>query len=162
MAESRQDRWNDPIEDMRDRIRARERLFRNIQISPTGCWLWERTRGLAGYGWMYWRDKMRPAHRVAYMLFIGKIPEGYEIDHRCRERGCVNPDHLEAVTRSENVRRGMGPAITAYRSATRQYCHRGHLLDEANTYRTSRNGRWCRECRREAGRRHNKKRRGTK
>jgi hypothetical protein len=78
----------------------------------TGCWLWTASLNNGGYGKLsvsrsYWVE----AHRVAYELYKGPIPGGKCIDHLCRVRSCVNPDHLEAVTLSENIRRGKGPAI---------------------------------------------------
>lgn len=91
---------------------------------------------------------MLSAHRVAYELTRGPIPAGMEIDHLCRVRSCVNPDHLEAVTRGENLRRGRG------KTGAQTHCKRGHELTPENTYRyVNRRGyvcRHCRQCRRAA------------
>jgi hypothetical protein len=73
---------------------------------PSGCIDWVGARSRGGYGHLKVAGKTLKAHRVAYELFVGPIPEGMEIDHRCRNKYCVNTAHLEAVTRSENVRRG--------------------------------------------------------
>ncbi len=72
------------------------------------CWEWLGRRMKNGYGYCH-RRRMREslAHRVSYRLFVGEIPERFTIDHLCRNRGCVNPEHLEAVPFVENV--GLGP-----------------------------------------------------
>src|SRR5688572_16860021 len=71
-----------------------------------GCWLWTASRILSGYGQVRFEGKNQRAHRVAYALVKGPIPEGLVLDHLCRVKHCVNPDHLEAVTQAENLRRG--------------------------------------------------------
>lgn len=71
------------------------------------CWLWTGTIALNGYGLIYRQGgPLVGAHRLAYEVHVGPIPKGYELDHLCRVRRCVNPAHLEPVTHSENVRRG--------------------------------------------------------
>lgn len=72
---------------------------------PNGCWLWTGTIERTGYGRFWLGGRQEIAHRASYALLIGPIPEGLTIDHLCRVRACVNPDHLEPVTLAENIRR---------------------------------------------------------
>lgn len=83
------------------------RLLDKVEIDPVaGCWLWTAAKNNGGYGMFTfttgWR---RSAHRVSYETFVGPIPDGLQLDHLCRVRHCVNPDHLEPVTAAENTRR---------------------------------------------------------
>lgn len=82
-------------------------FWRQVEKQSNGCWLWMGRRRWSGYGLF----RGHGAHRIAYMLARGSIPEGLVLDHLCRVRPCVNPDHLEAVTDRENIRRGMVPAM---------------------------------------------------
>jgi hypothetical protein len=110
----------------------------------TGCWLWTACTNAFGYGTLWVNVRPMLAHRVAYELFVGPIPEGLNLDHLCRVRRCVNPAHLEPVTQRENVMRGI--SVTAKNAAV-THCHQGHPFDDANTYRN--NGkRQCRICQR--------------
>lgn len=103
-----------------------------------GCWLWEGAQNGGGYG----RFKNEIAHRYAYTVVVGPIPEGLELDHLCRVHGCVNPSHLEAVTHKENILRGVGWGAQNKRKT---HCKRGHEFTEANTVREGRSRR-CRTC----------------
>lgn len=103
----------------------------------TGCWVWQRTRSKAGYGQMYVDGKMVYAHREFYEGYVADIPPGLVIDHLCRNRACCNPDHLEPVTFTENMRRTRRPA-----------CKRGHPLTKENVYVAPDGERQCRECNR--------------
>lgn len=89
-----------------------------------GCWLWTGTISASGYGRLKRQGRDIFAHRFAYELLVGPIPEGLVIDHLCRTRSCVNPDHLEPVTHAENLRRGKGhPTLRPGKK-----CKNGHLL----------------------------------
>lgn len=107
------------------------------------CWTWKQSIGNHGYGqfWNVEAKKNLLAHRVSYRLFNGSISEGFEIDHLCRNRTCVNPKHLESVTPLENKLRQYCPA----RDMT--HCKRGHEFTPANTYIIRTTGsRQCRSC----------------
>lgn len=72
---------------------------------PSGCWLWLGALNTGGWGQVKRQGFENYVHRIAYTELVGPIPEGLEIDHLCHVRNCVNPDHLEAVTQLENLRR---------------------------------------------------------
>lgn len=115
------------------------------------CWEWTAARNAdTGYG-VFWDGRgMALAHRVAYQLTKGAIPEGLAIDHLCRNRGCVNPDHLEAVTPKENNRRAEVWLGGARFQSGKTQCPKGHDYSESNTYRNPNTGRrHCRTCRNE-------------
>jgi hypothetical protein len=121
-----------------------ERITLNVTISPTGCWEWELCRDGGGYARLTVQKKFCYGHRFAYEIFVGPIPEGLHIDHLCRNRGCVNPEHLQPVTTAVNQHRSVG-TIAAINAAKRA-CHRGHPFDEDNTRIDSRGCRVCRTC----------------
>jgi hypothetical protein len=118
----------------------------------SGCWEWSGVKR-GGYGQMRIDGCTLTAHRVGYELLVGPVPEGLDLDHLCRNRSCVNPAHLEPVTRSENVRRGLAPArmaevarVSAERRRARTHCKRGHPLSGTNLYMHSSDRRYCRPC----------------
>lgn len=96
-----------------------------------GCWLWKAAKNSAGYGQFSIRGKLYYAHRVSYELENGPIPEHLELDHLCRNRACVRPEHLEAVTRRVNQLRGASPTSD---NARRTHCRRGHPLPPPNKH----------------------------
>jgi hypothetical protein len=109
------------------------------------CWMW--TGALShGYGRMTIARKSVAAHRFAYELLVGPIPDGTEPDHLCVNPPCVNPAHLEPVTHQENMRRG--PTNVASRNAVKTHCPQGHEYTEENTLRRDNGDRQCRECNR--------------
>lgn len=136
------------------RVPIAQRLWSKLDRSdPKACWVWPGGKNRKGYGVIesgapYHRP--RPAHRVAYELTIGPIPEGLVIDHLCRNHSCVNPAHLEAVTIRENIMRGVNPKVLLHLA---RKCKRGHDLTPENSVWHKSNGkRRCRECIREYSR----------
>lgn len=113
------------------------------------CWIWEGQRVNSGYGMTRWwvgkghSNASKLAHRMSYELTKGNIPVGKQLDHLCRNRICVNPDHLEPVTNKENVLRGDGLCAE---NARKIVCKRGHPLTAENVYTNPRNMRTCRTC----------------
>lgn len=82
-------------------------------VDPTtGCWVWQRQIDKKGYGVWTLKGRHHRAHRVMFERMIGPIPEGTEPDHKCRNRACVNPSHLEPVTHVVNMRRGVRTKLT--------------------------------------------------
>lgn len=124
---------------------AEERFWEKVKRwDPDECWDWTAGHSPEGYGRFNatWRVPGY-AHRFAYELLIGPIPDGYQIDHLCRNRGCVNPKHMEPVTQRMNLLRGTSPSAHNARVTA---CIHGHPFDEANTYYPKRGGRFCRAC----------------
>lgn len=125
---------------------AIDRLLSRVVKTDDGCW--EYARGARPHdsyrqisvGNVNGKSVLRYAHRVAYERLVGPIPDGMQLDHLCRNRLCVNPDHLEPVTAQENTRRAT-TLITK--------CPSGHDYDAANTAYARTGQRYCRACKRE-------------
>jgi hypothetical protein len=139
------------------RLSDQERQFWDLVELTEGCWIWHGLVNRYGYGTQWWNGRRLSAHRLAYTLAVGPIPEGLTLDH-VKARGCTSllcvkaipdwfgPAHLEPVTMRENVLRGESPAAIG---ARKTHCPKGHPYDEANTYRY-RGKRSCRACNRAA------------
>lgn len=122
-----------------------ERMTAKIKVVD-GCWEWQGYVTRDGYGCVIYEGRITRAHRAIYMLTMGAIPDGLLIDHLCRNRRCVNPAHLEAVTKRENTLRGNGVSAQCARQTA---CIHGHPFTAENT-RIERGGkRRCRACDRE-------------
>jgi HNH endonuclease len=130
---------------MRTYPSAIERFCAGIIIDPlTECWIWIKSRTSEGYGTLRVNGPMVKAHRFAYEFFRGPIPDGFELDHACRNRPCSNPWHLEPLLHEDNLRRS--PLAPAAVNERKVYCKRGHEFTPSNTYRHSNGGRECRTC----------------
>lgn len=116
---------------------------------PNECWEWTGSVNGSGYG----SYAQQMAHRFSYEMYKGKIPDGLTIDHLCRNKKCVNPEHLEAVTSRENNLRSNSSSAKHARATE---CPRGHAYSAENTYtRPDGKGRGCNECRAMATERYN-------
>ncbi|MDO4240762.1 HNH endonuclease signature motif containing protein [Micrococcus sp.] len=144
------------VETLRGRIVSRARVVDAGFASP--CWISDRARQPNGYTKLGYRGRTWLTHRLSWIVHRGGIPDGLVIDHLCRQRACVNPDHLEPVSTRTNLLRGEG--FVAHQ-AQQQRCLRGHPLSGDNLYRSpSRpDSRECLTCRREATRRSHARRR---
>lgn len=127
-----------------------QRVYKKIRMTPD-CWWWTGEQNGKGYGLIRVGRRKLMAHRVVYELREGAIPEGFQLDHLCRNRACVFPGHLEPVIARTNVLRGTGHSAV---NARKTHCIHGHEFTDENTYIDPRGWRACRACGREAQRRY--------
>lgn len=128
---------NYPADRIRPGTPTGERILHYAVPRANGCWQWSALCDKAGYGYLAIRSVPKLAHRLSYETFVGPIPDGLHIDHLCRNRACVNPDHLEAVTPEENRRRA-----NVQPRKTQPHCPRGHEYESNGARRV------CRPCNR--------------
>lgn len=134
------------------------RIQSRTRIMPSGCVEWFGPRSIGGYGTINLDNSPRYVHRLTYQMWRGMVPSGMQLDHLCRNRACCNPEHLEPVTASENIRRGLLPAVMKEvgKRNRKVCCRRGHVYTEDSVYHLldGRRGvryRQCKECTRIRG-----------
>lgn len=116
------------------------------KVDATGiCWEWTAAKTRFGYGAFRTDKRWHRAHRWAYEQLVGPIQDGLELDHLCRNPSCVNPDHLEPVTRAVNNERSNSLSARRKRQVA---CNKGHDFTEENTYRDKLGRRYCITCQR--------------
>jgi hypothetical protein len=123
-------------------IPAIDRFNKFVKIAENGCWEWQGHLDIGGYGTFSFNNKPVKAHRFSFEYHNGPIPKGLELDHLCRNRACVNPYHLEPVTRQINESR----AIQNPHNKLKTHCPLGHPYDLINTYFDKDGGRDCKIC----------------
>lgn len=132
---------------LRDEAKGQRFWAKVSKPSPEECWAWTASRNAEGYGHFFFsvdgNKRLVHAHRVSYQIANGPIPAGREIDHLCKNRWCVNPIHLEAVTRQENIRRSNS---ISNRNAAVTSCPHGHPYAGDNIYHRRDGSRECRTC----------------
>lgn len=119
-----------------------DRFWEKVEKTDT-CWNWTAYLNPEGYGHFREGSSIMRAHRWAYLTEVGPIPEELVLDHLCRNRRCVRPDHLEVVTRQVNTLRG---ETLAAAQVLRTHCPKGHEYTEDNTIKQGDGKRRCRKC----------------
>ena len=125
-------------------ISTEERFWAKVKKLENGCWEWIGALLASGYGQFALRHNQNvSAHRISYEWENGAIPEELQLDHLCRNRKCVNPEHLQPVTKRDNILRGVGFGA---KNSQKTHCPKGHPYDLFNTYHIPNGRRGCRIC----------------
>ena len=106
-AHYQQNRKGQELRPLRPKLTLEQRFWGKVKKTPD-CWVWTAGTASNGYGRIRVDGRKRPAHRVAWEMTNGRIPEGMDLDHRCGNRACVNPEHLRVTTRSQNMQHRIG------------------------------------------------------
>jgi hypothetical protein len=126
-----------------------KRFFKKVN-KTSGCWIWIGAINNYGYGMVQINGSKHSAHRISYEIAKGAIADNLQIDHLCRNRRCINPEHLEAITQKENLLRG---ETIAAKNKSKTHCPKGHPYSKKNTIMKNKGGgyrsRQCRICRNE-------------
>ncbi len=139
---------------------AWDRFLSKVQFLENGCWSWTGYIGPNGYGQVRVDGKSHRVHRLAYAQTNGEIEEGNDVHHVCQNRACVNPSHLQSVSKKEHIR--VSPNHAAHVALTMNQCSKSHLMLGSNIIWTERGARKCRECRNAKNRERRLSRRSTR
>jgi hypothetical protein len=121
-------------------------FYRRVEFKSGDCWYWRGFITKQGYGRVKLGDRLYYAHKVSYLVSVGDVPVGLELDHMCRTRDCVNPYHMEPIPGVTNMLEGVSPSGL---NSRKTHCKRGHALNEGNTYSDPKKAnRSCRVCQR--------------
>lgn len=126
-----------------------DRIENNTFYDPmSGCHLWTGCSYGRGYGWINFKGKSQPVHRLVYRLVFGDIPEGYEVHHLCGTKLCLNPSHLQALSKAEHTKIGPAARCSGIANRSKTQCKHGHEFTEENTILYGpKQYRYCRKCR---------------
>lgn len=122
-----------------------DHFWSKVEVSDSGCWEWTASLDTGGYAQLGRGGKNLRGHRVAFQAAGNTLVRGLVIDHLCRNRKCVNPDHLEQVSNQENLRRGESPSAE---NSRKTHCKNGHPLSGENLFVARNSSRQCRICQR--------------
>jgi hypothetical protein len=127
-----------------------QRFMSKIKKTDT-CWYWTAAKTKAGYGMYSIKHKLIYAHRYSYQMFVGELVANMELDHTCRNRDCVNPNHLEQVSHKENIMRGEAWNKFIRHNSLKTKCPKGHNYDYIYNGK-----RGCKKCRNIQAKKHMK------